>query len=123
MYSVTVTTTSTPGSANSYQIELPTPSNYAEAMFYQSVADSSPFLFVEGTTTQGTSDRPRVPTNVFKAEDDIEECGVCLETIAKGQTFRRLPCSSSVNHCFHKRCIDRWLDTSRTCPMCRAIVQ
>ena len=48
MYSVTVTT-STPGSAN-YCVELPTPSNYAEAMFYQSVADSSPFLFVEGTT-------------------------------------------------------------------------
>jgi len=121
MYSVTVTT-STPGSAN-YCVELPTPSIYAEAMFYQSVADSSPFLFVEGTTTQGTSNRPqRAPTNVFKAEDDIGDCGVCLETIAKGQTFRRLPCSSSFNHCFHKPCIDRWLNTSRTCPMCRALI-
>ena len=44
-----------------------------------------------------------------------EECAVCLEGYAAGDTVRTLPCS----HGFHGHCILRWLAASRLCPLCR----
>ena len=64
-----------------------------------------------------------VPTNTipsYKADDNIEECSVCQEMIKKGDMFRRLPCSDTVNHCFHTNCIDPWLQSHSTCPNCRS---
>ncbi|XP_044351797.1 E3 ubiquitin-protein ligase SIRP1 isoform X1 [Triticum aestivum] len=44
------------------------------------------------------------------------ECAVCLEDlVAGGRKLRKMDCS----HCFHQRCIFRWLHVSRLCPMCR----
>merc|ERR1719183_2542206 len=43
-----------------------------------------------------------------------EECNICLETICKGDTLRRLPCP----HVFHRDCVDHWLCTNAVCPMC-----
>ena len=48
--------------------------------------------------------------------DDRPECSICLSPVA--HRCNRLPCS----HCFHGRCISRWLLTSRTCPMCRTVL-
>lgn len=42
------------------------------------------------------------------------QCSICMENITPSSS-RLLGCS----HGFHKRCIDRWKRTSRTCPMCR----
>ena len=42
-------------------------------------------------------------------------CSVCLEDIARGQPARALRCG----HAFHRACIDRWLRSSRVCPVCR----
>lgn len=56
---------------------------------------------------------------VYKAEGDVGECSICQETIKNGDTFRRLPCSETVNHCFHQNCIDPWLERNTTCPNCR----
>ena len=42
---------------------------------------------------------------VYKAEGDVGECSVCQEHIKHGEEFRRLPCSNTVNHCFHSKCI------------------
>lgn len=58
-----------------------------------------------------------IPT--YKAEGEIGDCSICQETIKKGDTFRRLPCSETVNHCFHQTCIDPWLERNNTCPNCR----
>ena len=41
-------------------------------------------------------------------------CSVCLSAMSQGLT-RKLPC----HHTFHSGCIDRWKQTSSTCPMCR----
>ena len=44
-------------------------------------------------------------------------CAVCLEDLEGGDDdkLRAMPCS----HCFHQRCIFRWLRVSRVCPCCR----
>ena len=57
---------------------------------------------------------------VYKAEGDVDDCSICQETIKAGDSFRRLPCSSTVNHCFHQKCIDPWLERNTTCPNCRS---
>ena len=57
---------------------------------------------------------------VYTADGDLDECSICQDKIKKGDVFRRLPCSVTVNHCFHKDCIDPWLKTNTTCPNCRS---
>jgi len=51
--------------------------------------------------------------------DDTGTCAVCLDDFATGDSLRQLPCS----HSFHPHCIDPWLATSVTCPVCKASVR
>ncbi|KAL5206961.1 hypothetical protein ABZP36_031396 [Zizania latifolia] len=46
-------------------------------------------------------------------------CAVCLEDVQRGETVRRLP---ACGHLFHKDCVDMWLHTHATCPLCRCDV-
>lgn len=57
---------------------------------------------------------------VFVAEGNVGECSICMDDITDKDEFRRLPCSDTVNHCFHKDCIDKWLRSNNTCPNCRS---
>jgi len=63
-----------------------------------------------------------VPTGfeLTLAQDEDEPsqgtCAVCLEHIEIGQWYKRLPMCA---HCFHADCIDQWLSTRATCPVCR----
>ncbi|KAJ9563374.1 hypothetical protein OSB04_008534 [Centaurea solstitialis] len=43
-------------------------------------------------------------------------CAVCLHDVDGGQRYRRLP---QCRHCFHVHCIDTWLQSRSTCPLCR----
>jgi hypothetical protein len=47
---------------------------------------------------------------------DGEECSVCLEAVEAGEMVRQLP---ACKHLFHVECIDMWLHSHRTCPVCR----
>ncbi|TVU33276.1 hypothetical protein EJB05_25068, partial [Eragrostis curvula] len=45
-----------------------------------------------------------------------ETCSVCLDDVQAGDMVRQLP---SCKHLFHVECIDMWLHSHRTCPVCR----
>ncbi|CZR56605.1 uncharacterized protein PAC_06494 [Phialocephala subalpina] len=44
-----------------------------------------------------------------------EECSICFRDLYSGRA-RKLPCG----HVWHHGCITEWLQTKRSCPMCRA---
>ena len=46
-------------------------------------------------------------------------CPVCLEDVRGGEMVRQVP---ACRHVFHVGCIDMWLHSHRTCPMCRCVV-
>ncbi|KAH9500015.1 hypothetical protein Btru_076169 [Bulinus truncatus] len=46
------------------------------------------------------------------------QCSICLSDYQRGDEKRILPCS----HNFHMNCVDQWLLTNATCPVCRARV-
>ncbi|KAJ0258363.1 E3 ubiquitin-protein ligase ATL41 [Hirschfeldia incana] len=48
------------------------------------------------------------------------ECAVCLSVLEEQDTARELP---SCKHVFHVDCVDKWLTTCSTCPVCRTEVQ
>ncbi|KAK2977925.1 hypothetical protein RJ640_016602 [Escallonia rubra] len=62
-----------------------------------------------------------LPSFVFKQTEGetgsaVMECAVCLSMLEDGETVRVLP---NCKHKFHAECIDKWLSTQSTCPICR----
>ncbi|XP_015869650.3 RING-H2 finger protein ATL39 [Ziziphus jujuba] len=51
---------------------------------------------------------------------EVVECSVCLTNINDETTVRLLP---NCKHMFHLECIDMWLGSNSTCPICRAVVE
>ncbi|CAM0957293.1 unnamed protein product [Alopecurus aequalis] len=69
-----------------------------------------------------------LPTFAYKREGGSGEAGcgsgwaqcvICLGLVQVGELVRRLP---ACKHLFHMDCIDMWLSSHSTCPICRAIV-
>jgi len=52
---------------------------------------------------------------IYGIESEQTSCVVCMSDFEEQQMLRVLPCY----HEFHVRCIDKWLKTSKTCPICR----
>lgn len=51
-----------------------------------------------------------------KAESVPADCPICLAEFGEGEKMRVLP---KCNHGFHVECIDNWLVSHSSCPMCR----
>lgn len=45
----------------------------------------------------------------------LQECCICLSNYDDGAELRELPCG----HHFHASCVDKWLYTNATCPLCK----
>uniref|UniRef100_A0A1B6EPE7 RING-type domain-containing protein n=1 Tax=Cuerna arida TaxID=1464854 RepID=A0A1B6EPE7_9HEMI len=64
------------------------------------------------------SEIDQLPSFKFNAEThqgDQTSCVVCMCDFEPRQVLRGLPCS----HEFHAKCVDKWLKSNRTCPICR----
>lgn len=51
------------------------------------------------------------------ASDHDETCAVCLGEFEEGEELKALP---ECMHSFHVSCIDTWLYSHSSCPICRA---
>jgi len=65
-----------------------------------------------------------MPVLTFKAGShggggEPVECVVCLSAMQDGDAVRALP---GCRHAFHAACVDAWLRTTPSCPLCRAAV-
>ncbi|KAK7339399.1 hypothetical protein VNO77_20063 [Canavalia gladiata] len=47
------------------------------------------------------------------------DCSVCLSEFEENESLRLLP---KCNHAFHLPCIDTWLKSHSTCPLCRSTI-
>ena len=47
-----------------------------------------------------------------------DSCNICLEPYEIGDELRTIPCM----HKFHKNCIDKWLRSNATCPVCKCSI-
>ncbi|CAH8474378.1 unnamed protein product [Schistosoma turkestanicum] len=47
---------------------------------------------------------------------ESDRCMICLDDYIESQQIRQMRCL----HEFHANCVDKWLKTKRTCPLCRA---
>lgn len=66
------------------------------------------------------SDLKALPIIVYSATSKprpvATDCPICLAEFTEGEKLRVLP---NCNHGFHLDCIDRWLVSNSSCPMCR----
>ncbi|KAK1610413.1 hypothetical protein QYE76_034086 [Lolium multiflorum] len=51
---------------------------------------------------------------------DGAQCSVCLGTVQAGEIVRMMPLCK---HLYHIECIDMWLASHDTCPLCRSEVE
>nr|CAB3468120.1 unnamed protein product [Digitaria exilis] len=55
-----------------------------------------------------------------RSSGDAAQCSVCLGAVKPGEMVRRLPLC---RHLYHVECIDMWLASHATCPLCRSDVE
>jgi len=48
-------------------------------------------------------------------DKDLPSCTICLDDFGEGDAIRTLPCF----HTYHQPCIDRWLLSNNSCPVCK----
>lgn len=61
-----------------------------------------------------------LPTFKYRKEEPGMECAICLGQFQEEESGRSLP---KCGHSFHLECIDMWLFSNSTCPLCRAVLQ
>ncbi|KAI5076965.1 hypothetical protein GOP47_0009030 [Adiantum capillus-veneris] len=72
----------------------------------------------EGDRQPSNSSKLQLATG--KGTMSARECSICLSEFVDGEDVKLLPVCS---HCFHVKCIDMWLFSHTTCPICRLGIQ
>jgi hypothetical protein len=81
--------------------------------------------FGDGTENRGAdeADIRSLPistvTNASALPNDHSDCMICLESFQVGDQRKTLPCL----HGFHSACVDKWLRTSASCPVCKCSIR
>ncbi|KAE8694005.1 NEP1-interacting protein 1 [Hibiscus syriacus] len=73
----------------------------------------------KGLATQVVERIPKMiitDNNNVDASGEKVSCSVCLQDFQAGETVRSLP---QCHHMFHLPCIDKWLLSHASCPLCR----
>ena len=56
--------------------------------------------------------------NIIIFEDIDNQCPICFDDL---ETEDLVKCSTTCQKKYHKICIEKWLECSKTCPMCRTV--
>ncbi|KAL6841390.1 hypothetical protein ACP4OV_028908 [Aristida adscensionis] len=51
--------------------------------------------------------------------DQAAECSICISALVAGEKVKALP---PCGHCFHPDCVDAWLRSQPSCPLCRCLL-
>ncbi|KAL7584385.1 hypothetical protein Lser_V15G42174 [Lactuca serriola] len=95
------------------------------------------FTIIDTTTNPGNSSNSpgkfglpfstiaSLPLFVYKvsSEEDRDsglDCAICLSAFEEDEVGRKLP---GCGHAFHVQCIDMWLHSHSSCPICRASIR
>ncbi|XP_051973240.1 RING finger protein 122-like isoform X1 [Xyrauchen texanus] len=73
-------------------------------------------FFISKLRHQARNERAGYTMVLFKDETQLHglTCAVCLEDFRTKDELGVLPCQ----HTFHRRCLVKWLEVRRACPMC-----
>jgi hypothetical protein len=52
-------------------------------------------------------------------DDDEALCSICISALVAGEKVKVLP---PCGHCFHPDCVDAWLRSHPSCPLCRRLL-
>ncbi|XP_074323445.1 RING-H2 finger protein ATL66-like [Apium graveolens] len=63
---------------------------------------------------------PVVFYGALKKEVSVVECCICLGIFEERDRVKVLP---QCGHCFHYHCVDNWLSTRASCPLCRSALR
>jgi hypothetical protein len=61
----------------------------------------------------------RIKSEQEKNKKETNNCSICFDTMSNNGPLRTTPCG----HKFHSECLNTWLRTKNTCPLCRTQVQ
>ncbi|XP_067933270.1 E3 ubiquitin-protein ligase ARK2C-like [Watersipora subatra] len=103
-----------------YQLQHQQPFHHAPTHPHQTTDNS--IIGASQETIDRTTFAHRYNQRVASDMDDgssDDKCTICISEYKTGEHVRRLPCL----HLFHRDCIDRWLNSNKRCPMCRANIE
>jgi len=84
-----------------------------DMMTYEQLMALDSTITKKGLTTE---ELKNLPVKVYlKTFDGNCSCSICIGECESGEMIRQLPCT----HRFHKDCIDTWLESNITCPICK----
>ncbi|KAL7531175.1 hypothetical protein ACHAXR_003883 [Thalassiosira sp. AJA248-18] len=82
-------------------------------------------VFGDGSENRGASSQAIASLPVSRIGDperdlpeDRRQCSICLEDFCRDDKRTSLPCL----HGFHEACVNRWLSSNGTCPVCKTSV-
>ncbi|XP_067933277.1 E3 ubiquitin-protein ligase Arkadia-like [Watersipora subatra] len=103
-----------------YQLQHQQPFHHAPTHPHPTTNDSN--IGASQETIDRLTFAHRYSQRVASDSDDgssDDKCTICISEYNTGEHVRRLPCL----HLFHRDCIDRWLNSNKRCPMCRADIE